>query len=126
MDLNTGDINFIEINLNCKPVVEKVMAKAAARAGLRPSDLRETLLAESWRPQRPDQRADAARQPALPAPRQTGRFAEQCGSSAWSDRAERAQSAASTGDPQGSAPLPIRQTNTFHRLPSRSPARSRA
>lgn len=49
LDLNTGDINFIEINLNCNLWSEKVMAKAAARAGLSHGDFLETLLAESWR-----------------------------------------------------------------------------
>ena len=49
LDLNTGDINFIEINLNCNLWSEKVMAKAAARAGFSHADLLETLLAESWR-----------------------------------------------------------------------------
>ena len=49
VDLATGDINFIEINLNCNLWSEKVMAKAAAQAGFSHSDLLETLLAESWR-----------------------------------------------------------------------------
>lgn len=49
LDLNTGDINFIEINLNCNLWSEKVMAKAAGYAGFSHSDLLETLLAESWR-----------------------------------------------------------------------------
>lgn len=49
LDLNTGDINFIEINLNCNLWSEKVMAKAAERAGFSHADLLETLLAESWR-----------------------------------------------------------------------------
>ncbi len=49
LDLDTGDINFIEINLNCNLWSEKVMAKAAARAGFSHADLLETLLAESWR-----------------------------------------------------------------------------
>ena len=49
LDLNTGDINFIEINLNCNLWSEKVMAKAAAQAGFSHADLLETLLAESWR-----------------------------------------------------------------------------
>ena len=49
VDLNTGDINFIEINLNCNLWSEKVMAKAAAEAGFSHADLLETLLAESWR-----------------------------------------------------------------------------
>jgi len=49
LDFKTGDINFIEINLNCNLWSEKVMAKAAARAGLSHADFLETLLAESWR-----------------------------------------------------------------------------
>ncbi len=48
LDFDTGDINFIEINLNCNLWSEKVMAKAAALAGFSHSDLLETLLAESW------------------------------------------------------------------------------
>ena len=49
VDLDSGDINFIEINLNCNLWSEKVMAKAAARAGFSHRDLLETLLAEAWR-----------------------------------------------------------------------------
>lgn len=49
LDLDTGDVNFIEINLNCNLWSEKVMAKAAAHAGFSHADLLETLLAESWR-----------------------------------------------------------------------------
>lgn len=49
LDLKTGDINFIEINLNCNLWSEKVMAKAAAQAGFSHGDLMETLLAEAWR-----------------------------------------------------------------------------
>jgi len=49
LDLKTGDINFIEINLNCNLWSEKVMAKAASHAGFSHADLLETLLAESWR-----------------------------------------------------------------------------
>ena len=49
VDLDTGDINFIEINLNCNLWSEKVMAKAAARAGFSHGDLLETILAEAWR-----------------------------------------------------------------------------
>ena len=48
VDLNTGDINFIEINLNCNLWSEKVMAKAAGYAGFSHAQLLETLLAESW------------------------------------------------------------------------------
>ncbi len=49
VDLKTGDINFIEINLNCNLWSEKVMAKAASYAGFSHADLLETLLAEAWR-----------------------------------------------------------------------------
>lgn len=49
LDLNTGEINFIEINLNCNLWSEKVMAKAATEAGFSHADLLETLLAEAWR-----------------------------------------------------------------------------
>jgi len=49
LDLDTGEINFIEINLNCNLWSEKVMAKAASYAGFSHADLLETLLAESWR-----------------------------------------------------------------------------
>ena len=51
VDLKTGEINFIEINLNCNLWSEKVMAKAAAEAGFSHAELLETLLAESWRRQ---------------------------------------------------------------------------
>lgn len=49
LDRNTGDINFIEINLNCNLWSEKVMAKAAAIAGFNHADLLETILADSLR-----------------------------------------------------------------------------
>ena len=49
VDMKTGDINFIEINLNCNLWSEKVMAKAAAQVGFSHADLLETILAESWR-----------------------------------------------------------------------------
>lgn len=49
VDLDTGDINFIEINLNCNLWSEKTMATSAARIGFTHADLLETLLAESWR-----------------------------------------------------------------------------
>lgn len=48
LDLDTGEINFIEINLNCNLWSEKVMAKAASHVGFSHADLLETLLAESW------------------------------------------------------------------------------
>lgn len=49
LDRNTGDINFIEINLNCNLWSEKVMAKSAAIAGFSHADLLETILADSLR-----------------------------------------------------------------------------
>lgn len=49
LDLDTGEINFIEINLNCNLWSEKVMAKAAAQVGFTHAELIETLLAEAWR-----------------------------------------------------------------------------
>ncbi|WP_432200365.1 D-alanine--D-alanine ligase family protein [Erythrobacter sp. W53] len=49
LDFKTGDINFIEINLNCNLWSEKVVAKSAAEAGLSHTDLLETLLAEAFR-----------------------------------------------------------------------------
>ena len=49
LDFKTGDINFIEINLNCNLWSPKVMATAASYAGLDHAQLLETLLAESWR-----------------------------------------------------------------------------
>ncbi|MEZ5709468.1 MAG: phosphoribosylglycinamide synthetase [Blastomonas sp.] len=42
-----GDINFIEINLNCNLWSEKVVAKAAAAAGFSHADLMETILANA-------------------------------------------------------------------------------
>lgn len=48
-DPKAGDINFIEINLNCNLWSEKVMAKAAAQSGFSHEDLLETILAEAWR-----------------------------------------------------------------------------
>lgn len=44
-----GDINFIEINLNCNLWSEKVMAKAAAQSGFSHAQLLETIVAEAWR-----------------------------------------------------------------------------
>lgn len=46
-DPKTGDINFIEVNLNCNLWSEKVMAKASALGGFSHGDLLETILAES-------------------------------------------------------------------------------
>ncbi len=49
LDRKTGDINFIEINLNCNLWSEKVVAKAAAAAGFSHAQLLETILAEAMR-----------------------------------------------------------------------------
>jgi len=49
VDLNTSEIHFIEINLNCNLWSEKTMATAAGMVGLSHGELLETLLAESWR-----------------------------------------------------------------------------
>ena len=49
VDFATGDLNFIEINLNCNLWSEKVMAQAAKRAGFSHGDLLETILAEAMR-----------------------------------------------------------------------------
>ncbi len=51
LDRETGEANFIEINLNCNLWSEKVVAKAAAAAGFSHGQLLETLLAESMRRQ---------------------------------------------------------------------------
>ncbi len=49
LDRKTGDINFIEINLNCNLWSEKVVAKAAAAAGFAHPQLLETIIAEGLR-----------------------------------------------------------------------------
>lgn len=46
-DPKKGDINFIEINLNCNLWSEKVVAKASAAAGLNHQQLMETILTDS-------------------------------------------------------------------------------
>jgi len=51
LDRDKGEVNFIEINLNCNLWSEKVMAKAAAAAGFSHADLLETILSESMRRQ---------------------------------------------------------------------------
>jgi D-alanine-D-alanine ligase len=43
----TGEFTFLELNLNCNLWSQKVIGRAAARAGWSQSDLIETLLAES-------------------------------------------------------------------------------
>lgn len=48
-DPEKGEVNFIEINLNCNLWSEKVVAKAAAAAGFSHGDLLETIIAESLR-----------------------------------------------------------------------------
>ena len=47
LDLETGDINFIEINLNCNLWSQKVFGRAAQMAGWTQEQLIETILAES-------------------------------------------------------------------------------
>lgn len=49
LDRKTGDINFIEINLNCNLWSEKVVAKSAAAVGFSHAELIETILAEAYR-----------------------------------------------------------------------------
>jgi D-alanine-D-alanine ligase len=49
LDVDTGELNFIEINLNCNLWSEKTIATAAALAGFSQADLLETILAEAWR-----------------------------------------------------------------------------
>lgn len=51
LDPEKGEVNFIEINLNCNLWSEKVMAKAAAAAGLSHPELLETIISESMRRQ---------------------------------------------------------------------------
>lgn len=47
VDLDTGDVNFLEVNLNCNLWSEKVFGRSAKRAGLTQSQLIETILADS-------------------------------------------------------------------------------
>ncbi|WDI31071.1 hypothetical protein PUV54_14035 [Hyphococcus flavus] len=49
LDRNAGEINFIEINLNCNLWSEKVIGKAASYAGFTHPQLMETILADSMR-----------------------------------------------------------------------------
>ncbi len=51
LDRDKGEVNFLEINLNCNLWSEKVMAKAAAAAGFSHAELLETILSESMRRQ---------------------------------------------------------------------------
>lgn len=48
-DPKKGEVNFIEINLNCNLWSEKVIAKAAAQVGFSHADLLETIVGEAWR-----------------------------------------------------------------------------
>lgn len=45
----TGEINFLEVNLNCNLWSEKVFGRSAVRAGLTQAQLIETILAESMK-----------------------------------------------------------------------------
>lgn len=49
VDLDTGEVNFLEVNLNCNLWSEKVFGRSAKRAGLTQSQLIETILADSLR-----------------------------------------------------------------------------
>jgi D-alanine-D-alanine ligase len=45
----TGEVNFLEVNLNCNLWSEKVFGRSAVRAGLTQAQLIETILAESMK-----------------------------------------------------------------------------
>ncbi|QHL90762.1 phosphoribosylglycinamide synthetase [Sphingomonas changnyeongensis] len=45
----TGEVNFLEVNLNCNLWSEKVFGRSARRAGLTQAQLIETILAESMK-----------------------------------------------------------------------------
>ena len=45
----TGEVNFLEVNLNCNLWSEKVFGRAAMLAGLTQAELIETILADSLR-----------------------------------------------------------------------------
>jgi len=47
VDPATGDVNFLEVNLNCNLWSEKVFGRSARRAGLTQAELIETILADS-------------------------------------------------------------------------------
>lgn len=47
VDLERGEVNFLEVNLNCNLWSEKVFGRSARRAGLTQSQLIETILADS-------------------------------------------------------------------------------
>jgi D-alanine-D-alanine ligase len=49
VDPATGDVNFLEVNLNCNLWSEKVFGRSARRAGLTQAELIETILADSLR-----------------------------------------------------------------------------
>lgn len=46
---DTGEVNFLEVNLNCNLWSEKVFGRSARRAGLSQAQLIETILADSLR-----------------------------------------------------------------------------
>lgn len=46
---DTGEVNFLEVNLNCNLWSEKVFGRSAKRAGLTQAQLIETILADSLR-----------------------------------------------------------------------------
>ncbi|NNM78264.1 phosphoribosylglycinamide synthetase [Sphingomonas sp. ID1715] len=47
LDLDRGEVNFLEVNLNCNLWSEKVFGRSARRAGWTQAQLIETILAES-------------------------------------------------------------------------------
>lgn len=47
VDLRTGDVRLLEVNLNCNLWSEKLFARSAAAAGFSHADLIETIVAES-------------------------------------------------------------------------------
>lgn len=49
VDLETGTVNFLELNLNCNLWSEKVFGRSAKRAGWTQAQLIETILADSLR-----------------------------------------------------------------------------
>ena len=49
LDPASGEIHFIELNLNCNLWPQKSVATAARLVGMSHADLFETLLAEAWR-----------------------------------------------------------------------------
>ena len=49
LDVNTGELNFLEVNLNCNLWSKKVFGRSAMRAGWTQEQLIETIVAESLR-----------------------------------------------------------------------------